>query len=312
MLATLDGADAAQHRGRVDLQRVVAAGEIDALDALQLVRHQGRREVEHQVRARQCQRVGAGAAVGQAEREIADDQPVVACSAVEHVRPAAARQHVVAVAADQHLGRRRAGGRHRRAERAAEHDIARAGIAAVGIRLRGSDDQVVVAVAVHVARRRHREAATVERRDAHQLEAVGTVQARWVDVGGKARSLAKDDVRRAGVGHTARIGRRSADDQVIVTVAVDVARRRDRVSGEVERSGTTHPEAGGAVQGRQVEGSGKARCLAEHDIARTGKAAVRIGGLSTDDEVIVAVAVNVACRGDRKATLVLGRRAAQL
>ncbi len=54
------------------------------------------------------------------------------------------------------------------------------------IGLRCADDQVGEAVAVDVARRRHRIAAVVERHAAAQREAGAAVQARQVDVGGKA------------------------------------------------------------------------------------------------------------------------------
>ena len=64
-------------------------------------------------------------------------------------------------------------------------------------------------------------------------------------------------------------------------------------------------EAVGAVERREVDIGGEARGLAEHHIARAGKAAVRVGAVGADDHVGEAVAVDVAGRGDRAAA---GRR----
>ena len=193
----------------------------------------------------------------------------------------------------------------------AEHHIARAGIAAVRVGAEGADDQVGEAVAVDVAGRGDREAAAVVRRHAAELEAVAAVEARQVEVGGKARGLAEHHIARAGIG-AVRVGAVGADDQVGEAVAVDVAGRGDRAAAAVVRRHAAELEAVAAVEARQVEVGGKARGLAEHHIARAGIVAVRVGAAGADDQVGEAVAVDVARRGDRAAAAVVRRLAAEL
>ena len=175
----------------------------------------------------------------------------------------------------------------------------------------GADDQVGEAVAVDVARRGDRAAALVVRRHAAELEAVAAVEAREIEVGGKARGLAEHHIARAGIG-AVRIGTAGADDQVGEAVAVDVAGRGDRAAAAVIRRHAAELEAVAAVEAREVEVGGKARGLAEHHIARARIGAVRIGPVGADDQVGEAVAVDVARRGDRAAAVVIRRHAAEL
>ena len=58
-----------------------------------------------------------------------------------------------------------------------------------------------------------------------------------------------------------------ADDQIVEAVAVDVARRRDRDAAEVVRRRAAEPEAVAAVEAREIDVGGEARCLAEHHVA---------------------------------------------
>ena len=109
-----------------------------------------------------------------------------------------------------------------------------------------------------------------------------------------------------------RIGQRGADDQVGEAVAVDVAGRGDREAAVVTGRHAAELEAVGAVEGGEVEVGGEARGLAEHHVARPGIGSVRIGTAGADDQVVEAVAIDVAGRGDREAALVIGRHAAEL
>ena len=54
------------------------------------------------------------------------------------------------------------------------------------------------------------------------------------------------------------------------------------------------------------------RCPAEHHVARAGTVAVRVGASGADDQVVEAVAVDVARRGDGTAAEVARRLAAEL
>src|SRR5437870_2223740 len=69
----------------------------------------------------------------------------------------------------------------------AKNHITRAGKGAVWAGIRSANDQVGEAVAVDIAGRRDRSAAAVAVRHAAELEAVGPVQARQVDVRRKLR-----------------------------------------------------------------------------------------------------------------------------
>ncbi len=231
------------------------------------------------------------------------------------------------------------------ARRLAEHHIARAEVSR-SHRPRRADDQVGVAVAVHVARRRHRDAGEGRRRPRRSAGSrccrSGVDRSR---LAGEARRLAEHDVAGAGRGsrsasaHQAptirsskpspftspaeatenaalgagrraaqleagarrsasrrrrwrqsptpcrtpcssrrrccRSGRRtSADDEVVEAVAVHVARRRDRPAGTRRRPRAAQPEAGGAVERRQVDVGGKAcpPCRTPHSSRRSRRA----------------------------------------
>ena len=298
MLAVAGRAHAAQYGRAVDPQRVGSrSGQVDALDAPEPPGRQRRRQVENERRAVERQRVRATAAIGHPEGEIADDQPVVARAALEHVRAAATRQNIGERATDQDLGRRRAVRYHRAAERAAEHDVARPGIAAVGIGIGRTDDQVVIAVAVHVARRGDGPAATIEGRDTGQAETRRALEVFEVDVRGEARRLAEHHVARAGA-RAVGVRIAGADDQVVVAVAVHVARRSDRPTGQVTRQGAAQLETRRAVQRRKIDVGREATRLAEHHVARAGIAAGPIDIRGADDQVVVTVAVHVARGGD--------------
>ncbi len=100
----------------------------------------------------------------------------------------------------------------------AEHDVGRPHRIGPG----RADDHIVEAVAVDIAGRGHGRAAVGVEARAAEPEAVGSVEAVDVEIGGKTGFRAEHhiaDARRIPMG----IGLRRAQDQVGQTVAVDVA-----------------------------------------------------------------------------------------
>ena len=104
------------------------------------------------------------------------------------------------------------------------------------------------------------------------------------------------------------IGAGRADEQVVDTVAVDVAGAADREPGIVLRKNATHDEAVGAGQAIQIHVAPGAQADAtEHDVCGAGierNAAER----RTDEQVVDAVAVDVAGAAHRPAGLAGGDR----
>ena len=186
------------------------------------------------------------------------------------------------------------GGRPRLSEparRAVPHeDLALVGLAVVVERR--PDDDVRVAVAVHVARRAHRDAEV--RRAwllcADQSALDGT------PVAPSPVTRAVPDERRAfvglGLGEAAR-----ADDDVVVTVAVDVPRRGHRVAharlGVVARRGPVRHARRTVV-----------RAVVDEDLPLVRLPVVEEH--RADDDLGVAVAVDVSGRGHRVAELRAG------
>ena len=172
----------------------------------------------------------------------------------------------------------------------AEHDIG-AAVETGGVGRR--DHQLVMAIVVDVAGRRHGEAELVGAAGrVVQHEAVGAVQRRQIDRNGRAARtgpavlLAEQDVGLAGRGAA---GARAigGDQHVAEAVAVDVAGARD---GEAGLAGAVeHHHAG--IGDAQVHRVGQAIAAAEHQIGAAAVAA-EFGG--ADDEVAEAVAVDVA------------------
>ena len=137
------------------------------------------------------------------------------------------------------------------------------------------------------------------------VDVVGpAVGAAEVDVGDAARRAL---VRDGGV-LDRRVGAGRADDQVVDPVAVDVGRRHR--AAEVLGVGVPLDlEPARAVQRAEVQRRRGAAALAEHDIDLAGvELTAGVGELGRDDQVVHAVAVEVAGRAAR-AEVDLGRRA---
>src|SRR5258705_6490035 len=80
------------------------------------------------------------------------------------------------------------------------------------------------------------------------------------------------------------------DTTLFQSIAVDVACGRDREAAKVVGRHAIQPEAGRAVERRQVEGRGPSTGLAEHHIAGAGTATTHIGEHRTNARVIIAIA----------------------
>ena len=139
----------------------------------------------------------------------------------------------------------------------------------------------------------------------------GGAQMRDVIDGAADGARAEQHVAVAGVdaGVAGAVAEPRPDDEVVEAVAVDVAGRGDRNAGLIGRVLAMDDEA--AVAGRdggEVDRGAEAAGLAEHHVAVAGKVA-RVAraraGECPDDEVVEAVAVDVARRGDRAAGLVV-------
>ena len=194
----------------------------------------------------------------------------------------------------------------------AEHHVAVAGVGfdiARRVAALGADDQVVEAVAVDVAGRGDRDAGPVVAILAEDCQtAAAGGDGCQVDGRAKAARLAEDHVAVAGViglDIARRVAARRADDQVVEAVAVDVAGRRDRDARIVAGILAEDDEAAAAGgDAGQVDGCAEAARLAEHYVAVAGIAlgiVRRVAVPGADDQVVEAVAVDVAGGGDREA-----------
>ena len=127
-----------------------------------------------------------------------------------------------------------------------------------------------------------------------------------VDRGAEAAGLAEHHIAVAGIRArvAGAVGEIGPDDQVVEAVAVDVAGRGHREAARSRRPSspwmTKPPRAGG--DGGEVDRGAEAAGLAEHHIAVAGTSravAGAVGAMRPDDQVVEAVAVDVAGRGDR-------------
>ena len=126
-----------------------------------------------------------------------------------------------------------------------------------------------------------------------------------------AEVAAEDDVALAGIGLGVAVcvAVPRADQQVVETVAVDVATPSHRAARCVPRPDTVEHEAAGSRRDRdQVDAGTKAEFPAEYHegLAGIGAAGVRGGADCADHQVVDAVAVDVARRGHRPARVVVG------
>src|SRR5262249_16329548 len=105
-----------------------------------------------------------------------------------------------------------------------KHNIGRARIRAVWVRKASTDNEDVKTVAVDVAGTADGIAGLVVRRRTVDPEPVGAIKSCHIEERSEARRLPKNDIARASTVRRTLILGRSADNQIIDSVAVDVAR----------------------------------------------------------------------------------------
>src|SRR5262245_58802384 len=201
----------------------------------------------------------------------------------------------------------------RKAAGVAEHDIAVAGRGACvagAIPTKCPDDQVVEAVTVDVARGNRTTGYIAAILAMDEEAAVAGRDRGEVDLRRKAASVTEHHVAvtREDAGVAGAIAVASPDDEVVKAVAVDVTGRGYRKAGLIRRLLAMDDEA--AVAGRdraEVDLRRKPRGLAEHHVAVACAGAGVVGTVAvqgSDDDVVEAVAVEIAGRGDRIAGVI--------
>src|SRR5258705_5209133 len=120
---------------------------------------------------------------------------------------------------------------------------------------------------------------------------------------------AEHHVRGAGIQSAVRTRVRSADNQIGKAVAVHIAGRGDRKSACVVGRLAWDVEAVGAVKRQEVDSRAEARRLAENDVGRARSRAVHGSKGSTYQQIVEAVAIDIACRRYREPAIVAGRLA---
>ena len=135
-------------------------------------------------------------------------------------------------------------------------------------------------------------AAISVRSERVDAEASIAIQGGEIDGGGKAVRLAEDH--EAAIGISGR-----ADHEVGKAIAIHIAGGGDSHAGTAKLLVTIEAKAGDAVQPREVDGGGKAACLAKHHIADADDKPVnQRGGSGTDDDVGIAITIHITGRGD--------------
>ena len=130
-------------------------------------------------------------------------------------------------------------------------------------------------------------------------EAVTAVQIGQIQHAVTARRArpAIDDIGLAG--RTAA-GPPGPDDQIIITVTIDIPRRRHGPAGIVKRVDPGEDEAATAVQRGEIESAPCARRArpAIDDIGLAGPIPIRVGPPGPDDQIIITVTIDIPRRGD--------------
>src|SRR3954463_2539340 len=189
----------------------------------------------------------------------------------------------------------------------AEHDIGLAGII-IGVADSGidrADDEVAEAVAVDVARRGDAEACEVAGVRAGDREARRAERAE-LDVSLRP-AMAEDHIGLACIRPPAwAVGISGADYDVGEAIAVDVAGRGDAAPGMIAGGGGVNREAGGGIERFQIdrrEGS----AMAEDQPGAAGILAAGIGVRRADQEIVIAVTIEIAGGGHAPSGTAAGR-----
>ena len=250
---------------------------------------------------------------------VAAEQEVIAVAAIELVVGAEAIQLVDAGPAVQPVARGRAGpglGQGRTVEddaaQLAEHQEGRARAAVADVRAARADQEVIQAVAVDVTGCRNRPARLVVGELAGDLEAVAPVQTGQLQ-GRREAAPAVDDVAGSAGAAPVRVGQVGADQEIGPAVAVDVSCPGHRPSGPVACQLAVDAKSVGPVQGRKGDIGAPGPAMTEHHIGPAGIALPgRIERLGPDDDVGIAVGIDVAGSRHRGSDIVARRRAVQL
>ena len=156
-----------------------------------------------------------------------------------------------------------------------------------------SDDQVIESIAIDVAGAGHGKAGVIESVLGDDLEAAGASSDVAEVHGGEAARLAEHHV-----GRPVDVPRRP-DDHVAEAIAVDVTRGGRGNAGFIVSALADDLEAAAAESDVVEVHCRKAARLAEHHVGRPGTEATLIVAAGPDDQIVVAVAIDVARRGHR-------------
>ena len=178
--------------------------------------------------------------------------------------------------------------------RLAEDDIGFAGVRAAIVATGSPDDDVVEAVAIDIARRGDAATRQVACCIALDDEPVCRGEGGEIDIGEPGR-LAEDDIGFAGVG-AAIVATGRANDDVVEAVTVDIACGRDAASEGIECGIALDDEAQARGERGQVDIGVEelASSPAEDDIGLAGVAAAIVAERRADDDVVKAVAIDIA------------------
>ena len=170
---------------------------------------------------------------------------------------------------------------------------------------RSADDQIGEPVAVDVPRRGDGAAGAVVIVASPEDEpAIARRDGAQAQSGAKAARFAEHDIALARLDRVVarHTGITRAHDQIGEPIAVDVARPRHRESGLIAALLALEREAAIARRdGGEVDAGAKPARLAKHHIAltRLGRGGPRRAGIAgADDEIVEAIAIDVARRGD--------------
>ena len=191
-----------------------------------------------------------------------------------------------------------------------EDHIAGPGIGApAGVGVAGADDQVGIAIPVHIAGRGDGAAAAVTGRHAIKTKAGAAIQRAEIEAGRPAAGLAEDHIAGPGTAVSAWVGGIGADDQVGIAIAIHIAGRSHGISAGVVIRCAIEAKAGAAIQRAEIEGGRPAAGLAEDHIAGSGtEVPAGVGAVGANDQVGIAIPVHIAGRGDGAAAEIAYRR----
>ena len=166
--------------------------------------------------------------------------------------------------------------------------------------------QIFEAVPVEVAQRCDGLAELRPRCGTRDHQAFPGGEVREIQICGEGRGAAVDHIDGAGGVAARQVRERRADEEIFASVAIEVAGATDVEAELILRPKPGDAKAVRSIQSREVQGRGKTRGVAEHDIglARPGAAVAR-GPRGAENHVVDPVAVHISRRADLLAESVL-------